>query len=60
MPLGSIKLPKDTGSFPDGEHETVKPEHAVISTFDLFSIGGEYFVVIYSSDRLISIDISAC
>ena len=27
------------------ETENVKPGHAVISTFDLFSIGGEYHII---------------
>ena len=57
MPLGSIKLPKDDdGSSLDDEHKMVRPEHAVISTFDLFSIGGERSVVVYSPACLISIN----
>lgn len=41
-PLSSIKLPKDSDdSVLNGHGDMARPEHAVISTFDLFSIGGE-------------------
>jgi hypothetical protein len=40
--LSSIKHPKDSDkASSDGQLEITRPEHAVISTFDLFSIGGE-------------------
>src|SRR6202044_3797058 len=45
-PLNSVKLPNDPDdTSPDSQYEVPKPEHAVISTFDLFSIGGECFVM---------------
>jgi len=39
-PLKSVKLPNNSdGTSPDSQYEVPRPEHAVISTFDLFSIG---------------------
>ena len=45
VPLNSVKLPNNSDdTSPDSQYEVPRPEHAVISTFDLFSIGGEPFV----------------
>jgi hypothetical protein len=39
--LTANKLPKDADDTLPGQHDMERPEHAVISAFDLFSIGGD-------------------
>ena len=42
FPTNNSSLSQAKGCDPPIEADSVKPGHAVISTFDLFSIGGEY------------------
>ena len=43
---------QDKGFDPPVETDSVKPGHAVISTFDLFSIGGEYLLQLCPCDKI--------
>jgi len=42
FPTNNLSLSQAKEVHPPVETDSVKPGHAVISTFDLFSIGGEY------------------